>query len=405
MARAATVLEATYRADFAYHAQMEPLNAVASVSPAGDAVELWCGTQNQSAAVDATARVLGIPRDRVKLNYLLLGGGFGRRGHADEEFIVDAVLLSKEVRRPVKLLWSRTDDVRNGRFRPITAHHVRAGLDASGKLVAWHHRVAGDRVMPFSDMGLYELAGRKDFVLMAGVDLESYDIPHQWSELLYRDTGVRTSPLRGVGFAASTFVTETFLDEIAQKRAIDPVQLRLELLRNSPRGRKVVETVATMADWGRQREEGRALGFAFVDMVGGLAAGVAEVSLDRRTGQITVHDFWCAADCGVQIQPDNMVAQIEGGIVYGLGLAILERITIKDGIVEQTNFSDYPVPRMRHTPAMHVELIPSDNPPVGVGQTSVPLVAPAVGNAVAQLTDIRLRQLPMSPERVKTALG
>jgi len=405
MARAATVLEATYRADFAYHAQMEPLNAVASVSPAGDAVELWCGTQNQSAAVDATARVLGIPRDWVKLNYLLLGGGFGRRGHADEEFIVDAVLLSKEARAAVKVLWTRGDDIRNGRFRPITAHYVRAGLDASGKLVAWHHRLAGDRVTPFSDMGLYELGGRKDFILMAGVDLDSYDIPNQWTELLYRDTGVRTSPLRGVGFAASTFVAETFLDEIAQKRGIDPVQFRLELLRNSPRGRNVVETVATMADWGRQREEGRALGLAFVNMTGGLAAGVAEVSLDRRTGQITVYDFWCAADCGVQIQPDNMVAQIEGGIVYGLSLATFGRITIKDGIVEQTNFSDYPVPRMRDTPAMHVELIPSDNPPVGVGQTSVPLVAPAIGNAVAQLTDIRLRQLPMSPERVKTALG
>ena len=404
MAMAATVLEATYRADFAYHAQMEPLNAVASVSPAGDAVELWCGTQNQSAAVDATARVLGITRDRVKLNYLLLGGGFGRRGHADEEFIVDAVLLSKEARAPVKVLWTRGDDIRNGRFRPITAHYVRAGLDASGKLVAWHHRLAGDRVTPFSDMGLYELGGRKDFILMAGVDLDSYDIPNQWTELLYRDTGVRTSPLRGVGFAASIFVAETFLDEIAQKRGIDPVQFRLELLRNSPRGRKVVETVATMADWGRPRD-GRALGFAFVDMNGGLAAGVAEVSLDRRTGQITVYDFWCAADCGVQIQPDNMVAQIEGGIVYGLSLATFGHITIKDGIVEQTNFSDYPVPRMRDTPAMHVELIPSDNPPVGVGQTSVPLVAPAIGNAVAQLTDIRLRQLPMLPERVKTALG
>jgi len=314
------------------------------------------------------------------------------------------VLLSKEARAPVKVLWTRGDDIRNGRFRPITAHHVRAGLDASGKLVAWHHRLAGDRVTPFSDMGLYEPGGRKDFILMAGVDLDSYDIANQWTELLYRDTGVRTSPLRGVGFAASTFVTETFLDELAQKRGIDPVQLRLVLLRNLDRGRKVVETVATMADWGRPRE-GRALGFAFVDMVGGLAAGVAEVSLDRRTGQITVYDFWCAADCGVQIQPDNMVAQIEGGIVYGLSLATFGRITIKDGIVEQTNFSDYPVPRMRDTPAMHVELIPSDNPPVGVGQTSVPLVAPAIGNAVAQLTGIRLRELPMSRERVKTALG
>ena len=207
-----------------------------------------------------------------------------------------------------------------------------AGLDASGELVVWHHRLAGDRVTPFSDIGLYELGGNKDFILMAGVELDSYDIPNQWTELLYRDTGTRTSPLRGVGFAASTFVAETFLDEIAQKRGIDPVQFRLELLRNSPDGQKVVQSVATMADCGRSRE-GRALGFAFVNMVGGLAAGIAEVSLDRRTGQITVHDFWCAADCGVQIQPDNMVAQIEGGIVYGLSLATFGRITIKDGSV------------------------------------------------------------------------
>jgi isoquinoline 1-oxidoreductase beta subunit len=145
--KATTVLEATYRCDYAYHAQMEPLNATASVSPAGDAVELWCGTQSQSLAVEATAKVLGIPRDKVKLNYYLMGGGFGRRGHRDEEFIVDAVLLAKEAGRPVKVLWTREDDVRNGRFRPITAHHLRAGLDATGKLVAWHHN-AGDRVTP-----------------------------------------------------------------------------------------------------------------------------------------------------------------------------------------------------------------------------------------------------------------
>jgi isoquinoline 1-oxidoreductase beta subunit len=199
-------------------------------------------------------------------------------------------------------------------------------------------------------------------------------------------------------------VSETFLDEIARKGAIDPVQFRLDLLKNAPRARRVVETVATMAGWGRKRD-GRGLGFAFIEFTGGLTAGIAEVSVDRRRGQIMVHEFWCAADCGLQVQPDNIVAQIEGGIVYGLGLATSERITIKDGIVEQSNFHDYLVPRMNEVPIMHVELLATDNHPVGVGQLSTPLVAPAIGNAVAHLTGVRLREIPMSPDRLKKALG
>jgi len=404
MTKAATVLEATYRCDYAYHAQMEPLNAIASVSPAGDAVELWCGTQSQSLAVEATAKVLGIPRDKVKLNYYLMGGGFGRRGHRDEEFIVDAVLLAKEAGKPVKVLWTREDDVRNGRFRPITAHHLRAGLDATGKLVAWHHRVAGDRVTPYMDSVRFQQAGGKDNILMRGVELRSYDIPHQATDQLYRDTGVRTSPLRGIGFTANKFVTEAFLDEIAAKRGIDPVALRLELLKNTPRGRKVVERVAEIANWGRKRD-GRGLGFAFIDYSGTLTAGIAEASIDRSNGQIHVHNFWCTLDCGIPVQPDNVVAQTESSIVYGLGMALSERITIKDGAVEQSNFYDYRVPRMNEVPMMHIEVIATDNHPTGVGQMATPLVAPAISGAVAQLTGARLRHTPFTPERVKKALA
>ena len=404
MTKAATVLEATYRCDYAYHAQMEPLNAIASVSPAGDAVELWCGTQSQSLAVEATAKVLGIPRDKVKLNYYLMGGGFGRRGHRDEEFIVDAVLLAKEAGKPVKVLWTREDDVRNGRFRPITAHHLRAGLDATGKLVAWHHRVAGDRVTPYMDSVRFQQAGGKDNILMRGVELRSYDIPHQATDQLYRDTGVRTSPLRGIGFTANKFVTEAFLDEIAAKRGIDPVALRLELLKNTPRGRKVVERVAEMANWGRKRE-GRGLGFAFIDYSGTLTAGIAEASIDRSNGQIHVHNFWCTLDCGIPVQPDNVVAQTESSIVYGLGMALSERITIKDGAVEQSNFYDYRVPRLNEVPMMHIEVIATDNHPTGVGQMATPLVAPAISGAIAQLTGARLRHTPFTPERVKKALA
>ena len=402
--KAATSMEAEYRCDYAYHAQMEPLNAVASVSPSGDAAEIWCGTQSQSMAQGGAAKALGIARDKVKLNDMLLGGGFGRRGPRDADFVVDAVLMSKEAGKPVKVMWTREDDVHNGRFRPLSAHYLRAGFDATGKLVAWQHRLAGDRVTPFFDPVRYEAGGRRDGILMNGGDLPGYDVPHQLVEQLYQDTGVRTAPLRAIGFTANKFATETFIDEIAMKRGIDPVAFRLELLKNTPRARKVVETVARMADWGRKRD-GRGLGFAFIDYSGSLLAGAVEVSLDRASGQIRVHNFWCAIDCGVAVQPDNVVAQSESSIVYGLGLALTERISIKDGAVEQSNFYDYRVPRMNEVPMMHVEVIPTDNPPTGAGQMATPLVAPAIGGAIAQLTGVRLRHTPFTPERVKAALG
>jgi isoquinoline 1-oxidoreductase beta subunit len=402
--KAATTMEAEYRCDYAYHAQMEPLNAVASVSPSGDVAEIWCGTQSQSLAQEGAAKALGIARDKVKLNDMLLGGGFGRRGPRDADFVVDAVLLSKEAGKPVKVMWTREDDVHNGRFRPLSAHYLRAGFDATGKLVAWQHRLAGDRVTPFFDPVRYQNGGRRDGILMNGADLPGYDVPHQLVEQLYQDTGVRTAPLRAIGFTANKFATETFIDEIAVKRGIDPVAFRLELLKNAPRARKVVETVARMADWGRKRD-GRSLGFAFIDYSGSLLAGAAEVSLDRATGQIRVHNFWCAIDCGVAVQPDNVAAQTESSIVYGLGLALTERISIKDGAVEQSNFYDYRVPRMNEVPAMHVEVIPTDNPPTGAGQMATPLVAPAIAGAVMQLAGVRLRHTPFTPERVKAALG
>ncbi|HWC94648.1 MAG TPA: molybdopterin cofactor-binding domain-containing protein [Pseudolabrys sp.] len=405
LAKAATTVEAEYRCDYAYHAQMEPLNAVASVSPNGDSVEVWCGSQSQTMAIEAPAKALGISRDKVTLHYTLLGGGFGRRGHRDEEFIVDAVLLSKEAKRPVKMMWTREDDVHNGRLRPITAHYLRAGLDPAGKIVAWHQRLAGDRVTPYQDPVRYKFAGQKDFILMLGVEMRSYDIANQYCGQIYRDSGVRTSSLRGIGFTANKFVAEAFLDEIALKRGIDPVQLRLELLKNTPRGRAVVERVATMANWGKKPADGHALGFAFIDYSDSLLGGIAEISVDRPSGQIKVHNFWCAIDCGIPVQPDNVIAQTESSIVYGLGMALTERITVKDGAIEQSNFYDYQVMRMRDIPQMHIDIIATDNPPTGAGQMATPLMAPAINNAFAALTGKRLRETPMTPERVKKALA
>jgi isoquinoline 1-oxidoreductase subunit beta len=404
MPKAASSLEAEYRCDYAYHAQMEPLNAIASVSSAGDAVEIWAGTQSQTTACEAPAKLLGIPRDKVKLNDMLMGGGFGRRGNRDVDFIIDAVLLSKEAGRPVKVIWTREDDIHNGRFRPISAHYLKAGFDPSGKLTAWHHRIAVDRVGPFMDPVRYQMSGGRDTIAMAGADLRGYEVPHQLVEQLYRDTGVRTNPLRGISFTANRFATEAFLDEIARKGGIDPVAYHLELLKSTPRGTRVVQRVAQMADWGRKRD-GRGLGFAYLDYSGSLVAGIAEVSLDRGSGQIKVHDFWCTIDCGVAVQPDNVVAQTEGSIVYGVGLALTEIISIKNGAVEQSNFYDYHVPRMNQVPRMHIEVIATDNHPTGAGQMATPLVAPAIASAVAELTGVRLRHTPFTPERVKKALG
>jgi isoquinoline 1-oxidoreductase beta subunit len=401
---AATVLEAEYRCDYAYHAQMEPLNATASVSPDGQSAEVWCGTQSQTMALDAVAKTLGIPRDKVKLNYMLLGGGFGRRGHRDEEFIVDAVLLSKHAKKPVKVMWTREDDVHNGRLRPITAHFLRAGLDASGNIVGWHQRVAGDRVTPYQDPARYEIAKHKDFILMLGVEMKSYDIPNQYCGLVYHDTGVRTSSLRGIGFTANKFVSEAFIDEIALKRGIDPVALRLELLKHTPRGQAVVRRVAEMADWGKKRD-GRGMGFAFIDYSDSLVGAVAEISVDRRSGRIKVHNFWCTIDCGRAVQPDNVVAQTESSIVYGLGMALTEMITVRDGEIEQSNFYDYQVMRMSDMPEMHIEVMSTDNPPTGAGQMATPVVAPAINSAFAALTGVRLRETPMTAERVKRALA
>jgi isoquinoline 1-oxidoreductase beta subunit len=404
LAKAASTIDAEYRCHYAYHAQMEPLNAVASVSANGDSAEVWCGTQYPTAALAAVARALGITEDKIKLNYTLLGGGFGRRGDFDQEFVVDAVLMAKSAKRPVKVIWTREDDVHNGHMRPITAHYLRAGFDASGKLIAWHQRVVGDQVLAFEDPVRFENNQDRDYLLMNGVELADYDIANQYDGQLPRDTGVRTSPLRGIGFTANKFVAESFVDELALKSETDPLQFRLQLLKNSPRGLKVLQRVADMADWGRKRD-GTALGVAFVDYSNTLMASVAEVAVERGSGQISVKNFWCTVDCGIAVQPDNVIAQYEGGIVYGLGLALTEEISIADGAVQQSNFYDYTVMRMSDLPDIHVELIVSDGPPTGVGQMPVTVVAPAIGSAVARLTGVRLRETPMTAARVKKALG
>jgi len=239
---------------------------------------------------------------------------------------------------------------------------------------------------------------------MLGADAKGYDVAHQLVEQVYEDTGIRTAPLRGIGFTANKFATEAFVDELAYQRGVDPVKYRLELLSKTPRAHRVVERAAQMADWGKKRE-GHGLGAAYIDYSGTQLAAVVEISIDRSAGKIKVHNVWCAIDCGVAVQPDNVVAQTESSIVYGIGLALTERISIKDGTVEQSNFYDYILSRNRDVPPMHVEVIQTDNHPTGVGQMATPLITPAVSNAVVALTGKRLRHAPFIEERVKKAIG
>jgi isoquinoline 1-oxidoreductase beta subunit len=234
--------------------------------------------------------------------------------------------------------------------------------------------------------------------------MNGYDVANNITELIYKDTGVRTSPLRGTGNIANRFASEGFLDEIARRQNKDPIELRLSLLGKLPRARAVLEKVAAMAEWKRKRE-GRGLGVAYIDYTGTYLAGIAEISLNRGTGQMKIHDFWCAIDVGIAVQPDNVVAQTESSIVYGTGLALMETVTVKNGVVQQSNFYDYPVPRMSDVPRMHIELVRTENAPSGAGQMATPLVQPAVAAAFAQMTGKYLRHAPFTPERVKKALA
>ena len=408
----AQVYSAEYQTDYVYHAQMEPLNAVVSVTDAGKKAEVWAGTQAPANTVDAVAEILGIPAHDVELHRSLLGGGLGRRTVPSMDFVVDAAWLSRLLQRPVKVVWTREDDLRSGHLKPMTAHLLRAGVDAHGRITAWQHRVASDEAIKLLDRPSFEAFGKVPITSMLGSSHhgmdrsigDAYDLPGRLVEHIAMDTGVRLYPVRGVGATPNNLAIESFLDEIAAQRNTDPVDLRLRLLHRSARGRRIVETVAGMAGWTRARP-GRASGIAYTHYVDTVATAIAEISYDHKSEKIIVHNVWIAADVGLAIQPDNVKAQLEGGMIHGLGYALSERVTIKNGLIQQRNFHDYSVMRMADAPAVHVELLHSDRAPTGVGETGSILAPAAVANAFAVLTGKRLRHMPFTPDRIREVLG
>jgi len=378
---------ADYLADHVYHAQMEPLNAVVSVSEKGDRAEAWVGTQATSVTREAIAETLGISFDQVTLHPCYLGGGFGRRQETD--WTIDATRLAAAIRRPVKLISSREDDLQYGKFRPMCLQRLEAGVDGEGNVTSWNHCVAGD------GLGL----------ITTGIEIPFYDIPNQKLERSPVSHGIRLGYWRGVGHGLNKFAIEAFVDEIAFGQSVDPYQFRRALLRKSARGAKVLDTVAEMADWGSSVPEGRGRGIAFAEHSGSLVAAVAEVSVNTNSGEIKVHRFWCAVDCGVLIQPNNARAQIEGGIITGLSSALFERISIKNGVVQQSNFHNYRVMRMSEIPEIEVRFAESSESPTGIGEAGVPVTGGAVANAFASLTGKRLRHMPFTSDRVRSVLA
>jgi isoquinoline 1-oxidoreductase beta subunit len=403
MGGAARIFRGEYRTRYTYHAQMEPMNATASVAPDGKAAEIWVGTQFPTGLLNEVARLLETDRANISLHQQLIGGGYGRRG-GPQDVVLDAVRLAKAVGKPVKVIWSREDDLAAGKFRPMTAHRIEAGFDAAGKLVAWHHRVVAESVAGYRAGLTGTAAPASDGIVMKGSRLPQYPIPNKLAEHVIEVRGARLSSVRGVGVYYNAFAVESLLDEIAKELGRDPVEFRLDLADGQPRVQALLRAAAEMSDWARPRD-GRGLGVAVMEKDDTFAAAVAEVSLDRASGRIKVHNIWAAIDAGLAVQPRNLAAQTEGGIVFALGHVLREKITIRDGRVQQTNYADYQVARMSDAPNVEVRVVSTDNPPTGAGEDGVPLVAGAVGNAIAALTGIRLRDLPFAPEQVREALG
>lgn len=398
---AATVKSFEYTSEHTYHAQMEPMNATAVVAPDGKSAEVWASTQSPTLAQLFGAKVLGTAPPNVKVHPQLIGGGFGRRSQPD--FVVDAILISKIVGggTPIKVIYSREDDLAAGRMRPMTAHRIDVGLDGAGNVVGWNHRVVGESAIAYMSPERLEKSGGKDVLVMAGSELPHYGIPNWSAEHVRENRGARLSAWRGIGAGYTKFAIETTIDQLAAEAKMDPVEYRLMLL-TSEKARNVVKAVADMADWKRKRK-GTALGIAFSELHTSLAAGVAEVSVDSD-GKIRVHNFWMAVDPGIALQPDNIVAQMESNIVYGLSQSLKEQATLNDGVVQQSNFHDYEVFRQEDVPNIEVRVMPQGGIAGGIGELGLPPTAPAVANAVRALNGAKLAHMPFTPERVKAAM-
>lgn len=396
---AAKSINAEYEVPYLAHAPMEPLNCL--VDFRGDHCEIWTGSQLQTVDRDTAAEVLGLKPDRVELHTTFLGGGFGRRANPRTDFVVEAAEVAKIVKKPVKVVWTREDDIKGGYYRPMWYDRISAAIDAKDIPVAWQHTIVGQSILedtPFEAM----IVDGLDETSVEGANDIPYDIPNILVDLHTTKIGVPVLWWRSVGHSHTAFVVETFIDELAHLAGKDPYEFRRPLLANHPRHRGVLDMAARKAGWGKAPPSGRGRGIAVHESFGSFIAYVAEVSVSDE-GKVRVHKVVCAIDCGRVVNPETVVAQMEGGMVFGLSAALYGAITLRNGRVEQGNFNNYRIVHMNEMPEVEVHIVPSEEPIGGVGEPGVPPIAPAVANAVFAVTGKRIRKLPIDVNELKKA--
>jgi len=392
LGKAGRRLEADYEVPYLAHAPMEPLNCTVKVD--GDRCDIWTGTQFQTMDQKVASEILGLQPEQVFIHTTFLGGGFGRRATATSDFVREATEVAKAAKVPVKVVWTRDDDIRGGYYRPMFHHRIEAGLDAHGRPVAWSHTLVGQSLLagtPFEAM----VKNGIDEASVEGVVDSPYlaAIPARRVTLHSPRRPITVLWWRSVGNSHTAFAMESMIDELAHAAGQDPLRYRLALLARSPRHARVLEVAAEKAGWGGPLPQGHALGLAMHASFESVFAQVAEVSV-TPDATIRVHRVVCALDCGQPINPLGIEAQVQGGIAFGLGAALHGAITFRDGRVQQSNFHDYRVLRMDEMPKVDVHIVKSSAKMGGIGEPGLPPIAPAVGNALFALTGKRLRSLP-----------
>lgn len=403
LAKASKIVEAEYEFPYLAHAAMEPMNCVVRLGK--QSCEIWNGEQFQTIDQGAAAALLGLKPEQVTITQLYAGGSFGRRANPHADFVLEAVSIAKamqarKLNNPVKLVWTREEDMRAGHYRPMFLHRVRAAVDESGQPIAWHQRIVGESIMKGTPFEQYAIKNGVDSASVEGA-AEPYPIPNLHIDLHSPDTGVPVQWWRSVGHTHTGFVTESVIDELAHAAGTDPCAFRRALLKQHPRHLGVLELAAAKSGWGTPLKAGagerRGRGIAVVQSFNSYVAQVAEVTV-KADGTLRVDRVVCAVDCGLAINPDVVRAQMEGGIGYGLAAALHSAVTLEDGVVQQTNFHQYAPLRMSEMPGIEVHIVPSAEPPTGVGEPGTPVIAPAVANAIFAATGKRIRKLPIADQ-------
>ncbi len=397
---ATKTIEADFEFPYLAHAPMEPMDCL--IRHDGKSAEIWTGSQLQTVDHGAACRVLGLKPEAVQLHTVWAGGSFGRRAIADAHYVVEACDIAKAygIAVPIKVIWTREDDIKGGYYRPAYVHRLKAGLDKDGKIIAWQHRIVGQSIMagtPFESMTVKDGV---DGTSVEGASNLPYEIANLSVELHTVQAGVPVLWWRSVGSTHTAHATEHMIDILAKEAGKDPVEFRLAMLKDKPRHAAVLKLATEKAGWGTALPANTFRGIAVHESFASYVAQVAEVTM-KDDGTFKVKRVVCAIDCGVAVNPDVVAAQMEGGIGYGLGAGLKGAITLKGGAVEQSNFDGYDVLRISEMPKVEVHIVPSAAPPTGVGEPGTPVILPAVANALFSATGMRTTVLPMSKQKYK----